>query len=153
MNESWEARLLVQLFANGQLARIPGDTRSLQWWRITRLLEDEQQRQNMGHLADIEYFRNSLLRTIPNLTRDSKQDLDRVAAQLHDLREQAAGFRPKQERGQGLIMEAMDLRDRWKRAYGDPDDPAVQARIDATVKFLMRPARTARPLQRKAKKK
>lgn len=146
---SREARLLVQLFANGQLARVPEDTRSPRWWRIVQLLEDEQQRQNIGHMADVEYIRNSILRLLPNLTLESKQSLDNLANRFLSLREQAAGIQTKPQDATNLSVDVNELRQRWVRLYGDPDDPVVQGRIAATVKFLMQPVFSARKYRKK----
>lgn len=125
---------MVRLSVSNQLA---GDSRSVQWWHKLHWLAHEQARQDKLRYYESVLMRASMLTLTPNITTESKDAQHKLvmSAHQHILRSLFPWQNDKINEQSQQSTDAK-LAASWKRLYGDPNDPIVQQRIDATVSML-----------------
>lgn len=97
----------------------------------------EQQALEWTH-CDYEYLLADWQRPLPR-TPTGQHELQRRLQQTREqLFQQLQSYRPDNEDSARPASLASELRAEWVREFGDPDDPAVRAQIDATAAALRR---------------
>lgn len=101
-------------------------------------LIQEQVHQDQWQLNSVLYLRNASLRTIENLTPESLRTLQADADHIYErLQDSLRPWRVSDKARQGRRSDDAESMEIWKRNWGDPSDPEVQKRIEATAAAIM----------------
>ena len=105
----------------------------------------EQLYQDQWQLNSVLYLRNASLRTLLNLTPESVRSLQSDADQIYvRLQNSLYPWQESDKAQAGHRSNAAEDLDIWKRNWGDPNDPEVQKRIEATAAAIMAGAQGSR---------
>jgi hypothetical protein len=127
---------MVQLAARGLVNFELADPYNRSWQRKLKILMNAAEAQNL-EVAQRLNFEQALSYTSNSaLSADSfkamTQEANQAALSIKKLRFPWIDFDPKS----ALLKDAAKLSEQWIAAFGDPNDPAVKAQIDATAAWL-----------------
>lgn len=124
---------MVQAAAAGVIDFSQADPYDNAWWLKLKWLTNEISRQNQVRVMGLRHAR--YLSTLARADLDS-QYVENNWDKAYQLEQATFALLfpwiiPEDEKS---VEQA--LRDSWVNTYGDPNDPEVQAEIDATVRWL-----------------
>ncbi len=128
--------LMFQAHITGAVDFSRARLRDPRWWRyleaVLAALSQTNGRTVLGHMVQYNLAKSQAT-WLPEKTKleSAKEALQRIV-QIADSYE---GTAPRSE-AQQRKDEAQQLHDAWSSVFGDPNDPEVAARIEATAKAL-----------------
>lgn len=140
---------MCQSAAEGVIDFSRADPRDRYWWMRLLLLTDQVAARNRITIHKLHYQMTTALLSRPELSATSAEKLNENATSIvADINQQLFPW-ITQDRTSQLQKEGDQLRVQWAKVWGDPDDPAVQAKIAATVATMKR--QLERSQQRRSK--
>ena len=111
------------------------------WWhrRLYLLLLGyvQQLSREQGERSEDYFWLRGVLQTIAQ-PQSAGKILEILTDQRDRLRQSRNPFAQSQEATRpAKLVEAEQAREAWKQAFGDPADPAVQAKIQQTVQAML----------------
>jgi hypothetical protein len=129
---------MIQAAACGAIDFRASDPLDSKWWKQLRLVLDHLERVGLAEHYKLHYGYGLAALARDNLTDESYR---KIAELTEANLVRITGLLRPWERAdpeEAKAAKVDHLAQAWKQIYGDPSDPAVQARIDATVRSLQK---------------
>jgi hypothetical protein len=125
---------MLEAASRGALDFAAADPRDPRWWARLHLVLRQIERDD---LAAIYRLRHERIAGLLAADLDDQSFKKQKAASLDLLAEVTRLLRPWENHAGDTLQDALaTMSKQWIAAWGNPEDPAVQARIDATEAYL-----------------
>ncbi len=129
---------MCQAAAEGAVDFSRADPRNPHWWMKLRIVLDQVEARNLIEVTKLNHATTAALLSRGDLTEDSINKLRDNAERLV-TRVKKERFPWVQFDDQAVTQQVVERMSRmWAETWGDPDDPATRAKIDATVAMMER---------------